>query len=132
MIAVLSVLGLAGMIGNTVLVFFEILRSPPKMFCDCGATHRWFLPGVHFLGRLIMVRAVMVTVAAVSSIFDDYSMFSRVFLLSIWGGLSAMYWYAWWIHEKNSRKKLKDKVLGRVKVTLAGLRIVPIPHGAGA
>lgn len=42
--------------------------------------------------------------------------------------LSAYVWFSEWrSHTKDKRKKLKDKVLARVKETVAGLKVVPEP-----
>lgn len=40
--------------------------------------------------------------------------------------VGAYYLWRWWRHTKNSRKKLKDKALGVVRETTAGLKVVPV------
>lgn len=38
----------------------------------------------------------------------------------------------WWIHSKNTRKKLKGRILAVVRETAAGLKIFPEPAGGRA
>jgi hypothetical protein len=46
---------------------------------------------------------------------------------------SSVIWLArWWKHDKDKRKRLKDRVLGIVRATAAGLKVVPVPAGAQA
>lgn len=56
---------------------------------------------------------------------------------AVWGkavvaASAVLYFWRAWKHSKNGRKKLKDKVLGVVRETAAGLRVVPVPGGSGA
>jgi hypothetical protein len=44
--------------------------------------------------------------------------------------VGAYYMWRWWQHSKNSRKKLAERVLGVVRQTAAGLKVMPVHGGA--
>lgn len=44
--------------------------------------------------------------------------------------VGVYYLWRWWVHSKNSRKRMKDRVIGVVREAAAGLKVVPVPDGA--
>lgn len=104
-----------------VLILFEMfgLFRPTRIHCRCG---KGWMAGCHYKSWVLLVIAVAVLLSAIFAV----SQFGRAIAMAN----SAYYFWRWWQHSKDQRKKLKDKVLGVVRETAAGLKVVPAPNGA--
>lgn len=118
---------LTNIIGQTAFWSFAIIallptaRRPRQLICDCKA-----LVNTHVIGRMLALKATCVTIWIVCLVIDLHGNPVTVFLWI----LPLLDWLVWWKHEKNSRKKLGEKVLGVVRAWAGGLRVVPVAHGA--
>lgn len=114
---------------NTLLITERSKSVSAKLRCDCSFFPRrrphWgnVMLFVHFLSALTCLLCVL----GVSVVGTDR-------IVVVWS-LPWMWWayrafQDWRKHSKNSRKRLIDKVTGRVKVTVAGLKVIPVPVSA--
>lgn len=103
------------------LNIIQIVRQPQQLLCDCGM---FKYLNSHPKTWLLFVKAVCSFVVLLSS----HSVYTRV----TWLFLAVYDAYLWWKHSKKKRNKLKDKVLGIVKETVAGLKVVPVATGSAA
>lgn len=94
----------------------EWIGVPRKLQCRCGTG---FMASRH-------LRAVWLLVIGVLYIASDLFAIADGKKLPIIVAVGAYYLWRWWRHSKDSRKKLKDRVLGVVRATTAGLRVVPV------
>lgn len=100
---------------------WAILRGPTRLHCACPND---FTGGPHL--RSWALYAVGGSYAL--SILAHAGVGGGWILLSV---MSIYYFWRAWKHSKDGRKKLKDKVLGVVRETEAGLKVVP-ESGAAA
>jgi hypothetical protein len=103
-----------------ILSWVEMFGRPHYLLCDCRAG---FLAYRH-------LKSVWLFVIGALYVGSDL-------IAVVWGGekapivalIGVYYLWRWWNHSKGGRKKLKNKVLGVVRATVAGLKVVPIPVG---
>jgi hypothetical protein len=94
------------------LAIAEMVRRPRRLICDCPSA-RWHLkPRWLFLIGACYIASDVAKVA----IGSPYPFTAAV------GGI---YLWRWWRHGRNG-KRLKDKILGVVRATAAGLKVVPV------
>lgn len=117
------------------LALYEVFGRVPRRFaCTCRMFPRypvhWDNLGL-FLEFLcgVLATAAIFMVAVVSDAWGRA--FPLIFTLG-WAFVSYMAGKQWWKHSKNGRKKLKKKLRDRVKVTAAGLKVVPAPARVAA
>lgn len=103
------------------LAFAEVLRHPRWFICDCRSVgYGWNRQAWH-------LKSVWLFTIGACYIASD------VFVVAAGGryptvaALGALYLWRWWRHRGNG-KRLKDKVLGVVRATAAGLKVVPVPQ----
>jgi hypothetical protein len=94
--------------------------GPRRLHCDCRAG---FMPHRHLKPRWLLVIGICYVVSDALSIAAGG-------MLPFTGLVGGWYLWRWWVHTKQNRKKLADRVLGVVRETAAGLKIVPVPGGA--
>lgn len=118
------------------LAFAEGIRRPPVIMCDCPGDARFGLrPAAHMRSVGLFVHAVLdlgVAAGAVAMCAEGgWRTFDSIWIAVL--ALAAAYqWARWWRHSKLGRKRLLEKALGVVRETVAGLRVVPVPHGGAA
>lgn len=100
----------------------ETFRRPARMMCDCRAG---FMAFGHLKSRWLLVIAVCYLIDGILGVGSGNRVGGSVI-----ASIGAYYLWRWWRHSKNSRKKLKDRVLGVVRETAAGLKVVPVAGGA--
>lgn len=118
-----------------VLVWLEVLRRVPRKFeCTCPVFPRyrphWNNTG-QFLEFLFPLIATITEVLLVG-LSADAARFVFLGMGVVWAFATYKAYLCWRKHNKNNHKKLKDKVLGRVKVTLSGLKVVPVAVGTAS
>jgi hypothetical protein len=99
----------------------------PKVRCDCGFADHHLIPffrGPHVKSWCMFV--IVVTHLGASVLMK--LVVGGVPLIT--AAVAGAYLGRWWMHTKHSRKKLAEKVLGRVKEMAWGLKVVPV--GAAA
>lgn len=120
MTAIAIIIEVAWLVGAA-LATVEVVERPHRLICQCNAD---------LLSRHLRARWLFVVGAsdALSGVLDTST--GNKFIGAIVTAVGAYYLWRWWRHTKNDRKKLKDRVLGVVRETAAGLKIVPVPGGA--
>lgn len=102
------------------LVAVEWLNRPRHLMCDCRSGFQAYRhlkpPGLFTIGVCYVVSDII-----------DIAAGRRFPILAV---LGAYYLWRWWKHTKGGRKRLKDRVLGVVRATAAGLKVVPVSEGA--
>ncbi|MFC5268439.1 hypothetical protein ACFPJ1_40575 [Kribbella qitaiheensis] len=106
------------------LSIVEILGLPRRLFCSCRAE---LLADRHLKSRWMGTIGACYLVVAVINAGRGHAIAG-----SVTGALAAYYLWRWWRHTKNGRKKLRDRALGVVRETAAGLKVVPMPAGAAS
>jgi len=98
------------------LSMFEMLGKPRKIQCDCGTGWQAYRH----------LRSVWLAVIGVLYVVSDVLAVAAGKTVPIIAMVGAYYLWRWWRHSKDGRKKLKDRVLGVVRTTVAGLKVVPV------
>lgn len=103
-----------------VLALMEMARRPHWLICDCrtGWMAAWHLKPPWLLTVGICYVVSDIVGVAGGKRFPAVAM------------VGAYYLWRWWQHTKDGRKRLKDRVLGVVRATAAGLKVVPVSGGA--
>jgi len=94
----------------------EMIGRPRRIQCDCRTGWQAYQH----------LRPVWLLVIGVLYVLSDVFGVAAGKKVPIIAAVGAYYIWRWWRHTKNSRKKLKDKVLGVVRQTTAGLKVVPV------
>jgi hypothetical protein len=123
----LAALSITTLWGANLLAAANLIERPRQMMCNCNFYYRSaHLPswGLFATGAGYIAHAIITIGTA------DY-MAERVFQI-FFLALGGLYLRLWWKHSKNKRKRLLERVLGVVRVTVAGLKVVPVPAGGHA
>lgn len=122
----LAVLSITTMWAANLLALANVIERPRRIMCNCNFYQSLHLPswGYFATGAGYIVHAIITIGTA------DYlpERIFQIFFLAL-GGL---YLRTWWKHSKNKRKRLLGRALGVVRVTVAGLKVVPAPAGGHA
>lgn len=119
---------------HTFIYFAETAGRPPKMICTCPwkvteTSIRFHVKSwlMFFAGATSLVTAFNFTlmIILINAAWYAVALPIGLHMLMAW-----TWFHEWWRHSKDQRKKLKDKALGRVKETVAGLKVVPEPGHA--
>lgn len=97
-----------------------------RLNCGCPLRHWSLPPRSHPREAWLLLTAITQTAAMVIYVMAWHEPIDAFFIF-IMVACASLDWIAWWVHSKNSRKKLKDKILGVVTVTAAGLKVRPTP-----
>lgn len=113
------------------LILAQFAGHPKRVICMCGASG---FPGIHLNSRFMFVMGAGFAAQAVIGSYGvaGFADLGPAFSATVNGLLGGYHLRAWWKHSRRDRRKLLDKVLGVVRVTLAGLKVVPVPHAGGA
>lgn len=99
-----------------ILSMAEMVARPRRIQCDCGTGWQAFRH----------LRSVWLLVIGVLYVASDVFAVAAGKTVPIIAMVGAHYLWRWWRHSKDGRKKLKDRVLGVVRATVAGLKVVPV------
>lgn len=125
----LTALYFSGLALNAGLWGSEWLRIlPAKVSCDCS----FFRIRPHWDNAGMFVQFLASAYMELITTLMSHEDMGWLVVVALWCLLTSVSFLLWWKHSKNKRKKLKDKVLGFVKVTVAGLKVVPVPAGGAA
>lgn len=122
-------LGMTGVIISHLFVAYELVAAyNRKTMCDCsafkGRLWRGWGAHRHLKGRFLLLVAGLGFEATAVAVFIAHTVTPGSALIGMLFGIR------WWAHTKQDRKKLAEKVLGRVKEMAWGLKVVPV--GAAA
>lgn len=123
----LAVLSITTLWAANLLALANVIERPRWMMCNCNFYYRSpHLPswGYFAAGAGYVVHAIITICTG-----DDLA--ERVFQI-FFLALGGLYLRTWWKHSKNKRKRLLGRALGVVRVTVAGLKVVPAPAGGHA
>jgi integral membrane sensor domain MASE1 len=109
-----------------VLASYGMFRYP-GLTCDCKVfAHR------HETSWVMLTTGASMALVSLLILWGHDASPGEVGAAAINGVLAAWWLRDWWKHTRNTRKRLKDRVLGVVRATAAGLKIVPEPVGVQA
>ena len=111
------------MVGFT-LSILEGVRIPKSIMCTCRSGYQAY---GHLRSRWLFVIGACYLATGVIAMG-----IGKRFAGPVLAAIGAYYLWRWWRHSKNSRKRLKDRALGVVRETAAGLKVVPASASAGA
>ena len=131
-LGILDAIWYAGIIALGILVWGEGLGRPRAMICDC----RMFPERLHHLDTPFLLGvAISCAVISVTDLanfaFSDHGWrwvkFGFAVLYALW---SLAYYRKWKKHKRGGKHGSLAKLLAKVKVTAAGLRVAPVRGGA--
>jgi len=124
----LSAVSWASLVVASILIWGEILGRPKVMVCDCRMfperSHHLDTP--FLLGASISCAGISVTDLS-SLVFSPegwrWMHFGFAILYALW---SLSYYRRWKKHKRGGKHGSLAKLLAKVKITVAGLRVVPV------
>lgn len=132
-LAILSGISWAALVAGFVLIWGEWIGHPRMLLCDCRMfpDRSRHLDTPYLLGASIVCAVISVTDLA-RLVFSDHGWNWARFGFAVFYALWSLSWYRKWKkHKRGGKHGSLAKLLARVKVTVAGLRIVPIPGEEG-
>lgn len=100
---------------------------PIGLSCGCSA-----LPQRHEIAPIMLVTGVAYVGLTFMLLWGGALPLSDAIGATVYVLLGGWCLRDWWIHTRNKRRRLKDRVLGVVRATAVGLKIVLVPAGARA
>lgn len=107
-----------------VLVALEVFFEHSPFHCHCSAIRP--LSG-HFNSVMLFVTGTVVVTVGLLYYYLDTTDEKPFLIFALDAAITASggwYFWRWWVHTKNKRKKIA-KSLSKVRVTSAGLKVVP-------
>lgn len=113
--------------GGSLRLLATYASLSPRLACDCKA-----LTFRHEKGWIIFATGASSTMLGVLAAWGHAAPSGYTVAAALNVLIGAWWLHDWWRHNRDQRKRLKDRVLGVVRATAAGLKIVPVPAGAQA